>query len=85
METAIRDYRVQIGGIIVVLDLAGVKLAHLKYLTPHLARKTVEVVQEAFPLRFKEFHVLNEPFYFNIVLTMLKPLIKKEKLRHRVS
>lgn len=68
-----------------LLDLAGVKLGHLKYLTPHLARKTVEVVQEVFPLRFKAFHVLNEPFYFNAVLSMLKPFIKKEKMRRRVS
>lgn len=84
-EAAIRDYRAQIGGLILVLDLEGVKLSHLKYLTPHLARKTIEVVQEAFPLRFKAFHILNEPFYFNAVLTMLKTFIKKEKIRHRVS
>lgn len=85
LEAAIRDYRVQIGGLIIILDLKGVKLAHFKYLTPHLAKKTVEVVQEVFPLRFKAFHVLNEPFYFNAVLTVLKPFIKKEKLRHRVG
>lgn len=84
-ETAIRDCRAQIGGLIVLLDLAGVKLSHLKYLTPHLARRTVEVVQEVFPLRFKAFHILNEPFYFKAVLSMLKTFIKKEKIHERVS
>lgn len=49
-----------------------------------MARKTVEVVQEAFPLRFKAFHVLHEPFYFDAVLAVLKPFLK-DKIRRRVS
>lgn len=82
-ETAIRDARVQVGGVVIILDMNGVKLSHARYLSPHLARRTVEVVQEAFPLRFKAFHVLNEPFYFSAVLAVLKPFLK-DKIRRRV-
>ena len=55
-----------------------------RYLSPHLAKKTVEVVQEAFPLRFKAFHVLHEPFYFDAILAVLKPFLK-DKIRRRVG
>ncbi|KAL7042477.1 hypothetical protein ACKWTF_001152 [Chironomus riparius] len=83
LEDAIRSPEVQIGGLVVLLDMSGLSLGHAKYLSPHLARRTVEVVQEAFPLRFKAFHVLHEPFYFDAILAMLKPFLK-DKIRRRI-
>ena len=53
LEDAIRDPEVQIGGLVVLLDMAGLGFAHARYLSPHLAKRTVEVVQEGFPMRFK--------------------------------
>jgi len=64
--------------------MSGLGFGHAKFLSPHLARRTVEVVQEAFPMRFKAFHVLHEPFYFDAILAVLKPFLK-EKIRRRVS
>jgi CRAL/TRIO domain len=84
LEDAIRFPETQIGGLSVLLDMAGVGFAHARYLSPHLAKKTVEVVQESFPMRFKAFHVLNEPFYFDAILAVLKPFLK-DKIRRRVS
>ena len=57
--------------------------AHAKYLSPHLAKRTVEVVQEAFPMRFKAFHILHEPFYFDAIMAVLKPFLK-DKIRRRI-
>lgn len=76
-------HTVQIGGLVVLLDMSGLGFAHARYLSPHLAKRTVEVVQEAFPMRFKAFHVLHEPFYFDAILAMLKPFLK-DKIRKRV-
>lgn len=84
LENAIRDPRTQIGGLVVLLDFAGLRLAHAKFLSPHLSKQTVEVIQEAFPMRFKAFHILHEPFYFDAILALLKPFLK-EKIRNRVS
>lgn len=53
-------------------------------MSPHLSKRTVEVIQETFPMRFKAFHILHEPFYFDAILTVLKPFLK-EKIRRRVS
>uniref|UniRef100_A0A182VUK4 CRAL-TRIO domain-containing protein n=1 Tax=Anopheles minimus TaxID=112268 RepID=A0A182VUK4_9DIPT len=83
LEDAVRSPETQIGGLVVLLDMAGLGFAHARYLSPHLAKKTVEVVQEAFPLRFKAFHVLHEPFYFDAILAVLKPFLK-DKIRRRI-
>lgn len=84
LEDAVRNPETQIGGLVVLLDMAGLGFAHARYLSPHLARKTVEVVQEAFPMRFKAFHVLHEPFYFDAILAVLKPFLK-DKIRRRIQ
>lgn len=84
LENAIRDPCTQIGGLVVLLDMSGLAFAHAKFLSPHLAKRTVEVVQEAFPMRFKAFHILYEPFYFDAILAVLRPFLK-DKIRKRVS
>lgn len=84
LEDSIRDPETQIGGLVVLLDMAGLGFAHARYLSPHLAKRTVEVVQEGFPMRFKAFHVLHEPFYMDAILSVLKPFLK-DKIRRRVS
>ncbi|GAB0096783.1 CRAL-TRIO domain-containing protein [Sergentomyia squamirostris] len=83
LESAVRCAETQIAGVVVLLDMAGVSLGHSRFLSPQLARHTVEVVQDAFPLRFKAFHILHEPFYFDAILAVLKPFLR-EKIRKRI-
>lgn len=83
MEHAIRDPCTQIGGLVVLLDMSGLNFTHAKFMSPHLAKRTVEVIQEAFPMRFKAFHILHEPFYFDAILAILRPFLK-EKIKNRV-
>lgn len=84
LENAIRDPRTQIGGLVVLLDMSGVRFAHAKFLSPHLAKRSAEVIQDSFPMRFKAFHILHEPFYFDAILTLIKPFMS-EKIRNRVN
>ncbi|XP_066254794.1 alpha-tocopherol transfer protein-like [Euwallacea similis] len=83
LEQIVREPETQIAGLVVVLDLAGLSLQHAKFFTPYYAKKMVELVQETFPLRFKGFHVVNEPFYFDAVMAVLKPFLK-EKIKKRI-
>ena len=83
LENAVRDPETQIAGLVVLLDMAGLSFGHARFLSTHLAKRTVEVIQEAFPMRFKAFHILHEPFYMNAILTVLKPFLK-DKIRKRV-
>ncbi|XP_063239563.1 clavesin-2-like isoform X2 [Bacillus rossius redtenbacheri] len=73
----------QVAGLAVVVDMSGFGLQHARFLSPYYARRTVEVIQETFPLRFKGFHVINQPFYFDAVFAVLKPFLK-DKIRRRI-
>ncbi|XP_019757030.1 alpha-tocopherol transfer protein-like [Dendroctonus ponderosae] len=83
LEQIVREPETQIAGIVVILDMAGLSLQHAKFFTPYYAKRMVELVQETFPLRFKGFHVVNEPFYFDAVMAVLKPFLK-EKIKKRI-
>ncbi|XP_044266194.1 alpha-tocopherol transfer protein-like [Tribolium madens] len=83
LEQIVREPETQVAGIVLVLDMAGLSLQHAKFFTPYYAKKMVELVQETFPLRFKGFHIVNEPFYFDAVMAVLKPFVK-EKIRKRI-
>lgn len=83
LEDVVREAETQIAGIVVILDMAGLSLQHAKFFTPYYAKKMVELVQETFPLRFKGFHIVNEPFYFDAIMAVLKPFLK-EKIKKRV-
>lgn len=83
LEQVVREPETQISGLVVLLDMAGLSLQHAKFFTPYYAKRMVELVQETFPLRFKGFHVVNEPFYFDAIMTVLKPFLK-DKIRKRV-
>lgn len=84
LEQIVREPETQVAGIVVVLDMSGLNLQHVKFFTPYYAKKMVELVQETFPLRFKGFHIVNEPFYFDAVMAIVKPFLK-DKIRKRVS
>ncbi|KAL1513481.1 hypothetical protein ABEB36_002887 [Hypothenemus hampei] len=83
LEQIVRETKTQIAGIVVILDVAGLSLQHAKFFTPYYAKRMVELVQETFPLRFKGFHVVNEPFYFDAVMAILKPFLK-DKIKKRI-
>ncbi|XP_072387248.1 alpha-tocopherol transfer protein-like [Diabrotica undecimpunctata] len=83
LEHVVREAETQVAGIVVILDMAGLSLQHAKFFTPYYAKKMVELVQETFPLRFKGFHIVNEPFYFDAVVAVLKPFLK-DKIRKRI-
>nr|CAI5824974.1 unnamed protein product [Callosobruchus analis] len=83
LEQIAREPETQISGVCILLDMAGLSLQHSKFFTPYYARRTVELVQETFPLRFKSFNVVNEPFYFDAIVAVLKPFLK-EKIRKRI-
>ncbi|KAK7869905.1 hypothetical protein R5R35_013701 [Gryllus longicercus] len=83
LEHVVQEPETQIAGLTVIVDMNGFGLQHAKFLSPYYARRTVEVIQETFPLRFKGFHVINQPFYFDAVFAVLKPFLK-DKIRRRI-
>ncbi|XP_075214787.1 alpha-tocopherol transfer protein-like [Lycorma delicatula] len=84
LELVVREPETQVAGLTAVVDMNGFGLQqHAKFLSPYYAKRTVDVIQETFPLRFKGFHVVNQPFYFDAIFAVLKPFLK-EKIRRRI-
>lgn len=83
LEQVVREPETQIAGVVVLLDMNGLSMNHTKFFSPYYAKRMVELVQETFPLRFKGFHIVNEPFYFDAVMVVLKPFLK-DKIRKRI-
>ena len=56
-----------------VVDLAGLGWSHISQLTPHYARAMVAILQSAFPLRFRQIHVIHAPRLFQVILAKYRP------------
>lgn len=69
----------QIGNIL-ILDMAGVTIAHTTRLSPLGIKKFLVYLQEAMPIRLKGLHFINSVPAMDIILGMMKPFMKKELL-----
>ena len=56
-----------------VVDLAGLGWSHISQLTPHYARAMVAILQSAFPLRFRQIHVIHAPRLFQVIFAKNRP------------
>lgn len=74
----------QIRGIVVVMDYKGAEMKQISAFTPFFAMKLISFLQDALPMRLKEIHIVNNPYLFNIIWYIIKPLLRS-KLRNRVS
>ncbi|XP_015928368.2 alpha-tocopherol transfer protein-like isoform X1 [Parasteatoda tepidariorum] len=83
LEKQIDDPLTQINGVIAILDMKNLGFHHIRHFSPSHALKIVSLVQDSFPARFKAVHVVNEPALFDLVLTIVKPLIS-EKIKKRI-
>jgi len=65
-------------GHIIIVDMAGVTFAHAGRLNPIGIKKFLHYLQEAIPIRLKGLHFINTNAVMDIILSMMKPFIKKE-------
>lgn len=86
LDKLIQDEETQINGFSVVYDFTGSSLmSMLKVAQSELITKgiLIELLQEAFPARFKGVHLVHQPWYVSMVLSVIKPFMK-QKLRDRI-
>ncbi|KAL0129291.1 hypothetical protein PUN28_004178 [Cardiocondyla obscurior] len=65
-------------GHVIVIDMANVTFAHAARLSPLGIKKYLYYLQEALPVRLKGLHFINTNAVMDIVLSMMKPFMKKE-------
>ena len=81
----IRLFAEEIGvaGDIYILDATGVNATHFAKFTPTLIKKFAICVQEAYPVKLKEIHIVNVSPFVETIVNFVKPFIK-EKIRNRI-
>ncbi|XP_045511033.1 alpha-tocopherol transfer protein isoform X3 [Colias croceus] len=83
LEAAMLEPETQICGAVVIFDMDGLCLQQAWQFTPQFAKRIVDWLQECIPLRIKGLYIINQPYIFNMVFQLFKPLLK-EKLRSRI-
>ncbi|XP_053998790.1 alpha-tocopherol transfer protein-like isoform X2 [Hylaeus anthracinus] len=83
LEAAILEPATQIAGAVVIFDMDGLSLQQTWQFTPQFAKRIVDWLQDAVPLRVKNIHIVNQPYIFNMVFTLFKPFLR-EKLKNRI-
>ncbi|XP_055944742.1 retinaldehyde-binding protein 1-like [Argiope bruennichi] len=74
----------QVCGYIIILDWNKISMRILKHwLSPTFLYRGIRLVQDCVPCRAKGFHVINEPFFFNVAINLVKSLLS-EKLMKRI-
>lgn len=83
LEAAMLEPSTQIAGAVVIFDMDGLTLQQAWQFTPPFAKRLVDLLQEAMPMRIKNLHVVNQPYVFNMVFALFKPFLK-DKFKSRI-
>ncbi|XP_076749007.1 alpha-tocopherol transfer protein-like [Xylocopa sonorina] len=82
-DMRLKEEAVGVAGDVYILDASVVTASHFAKFTPTVVKKFLVCVQEAYPVKLKEVHVVNvSPLVDNIV-NFVKPFLK-EKIRNRI-
>ncbi|XP_076452323.1 alpha-tocopherol transfer protein-like [Babylonia areolata] len=81
MSKMIEDEETQVCGLTVIADLKDFGWHQAKHYTPSVARKEATLYQDAFPMRFRAAHYLNEPTFMDAMFAIAKPFMKEKFLK----
>ncbi|KAL1458272.1 hypothetical protein WDU94_008434 [Cyamophila willieti] len=68
-----------------VLDLGDFSLMQqIRLVNPRSAWIMINFLQDSFPMRLRELHIINTPFFFDALYACFSPFLK-EKFRKRIK
>ena len=82
-DIRLKEELVGVAGDVYVLDASVATPAHFSKFTPSLMKKFLVCVQEAYPVKLKEVHVINVSPIVDTIINFVKPFLK-EKIRNRI-
>jgi len=83
LELLAKEQRTQISGIVALVDMEGFGWEHMMQLSVDYIKNVVSLVQNSFPIRFREIHIINESYLFDMTYALVKPFLS-EKIRTRI-
>jgi len=84
LELMAKEERTQVSGIIAIVDLEGLSWSHWMQMSMDYIQSMVGMVQNSFPIRFKEIHIINESPIFTVAFALVKPFLT-EKMQNRLK
>ncbi|XP_012252228.2 retinaldehyde-binding protein 1 [Athalia rosae] len=82
-DVAMWEPESQVRGVVVIMDFDGLTMSQVLAMSPAFSLRLLTFIQDAIPLRLKEVHIVKQPFLFNMVWTMFKPIVRS-KLKSRM-
>ncbi|XP_028043335.1 alpha-tocopherol transfer protein-like [Bombyx mandarina] len=82
-DVRLREEVEGIAGDVYVLDASILMPSHLAKISPAVLKKFFICIQEAYPVKLKEIHVINASPLVDVVFNIVKPFLK-EKMKKRV-
>ena len=82
-DIRLKEELIGVAGDVYVLDATVATPAHFSKFTPALVKKFLVCVQEAYPVKLKEVHVINVSPLVDTIINFVKPFLK-EKIRNRI-
>lgn len=83
-DVRLAEESVGIAGDIFILDAAVASASHFAKFSPTVVKKFLIAVQEAYPVKVKEVHVINISPLVDTIFNFVKPFVK-EKIRSRIT
>ncbi|XP_077559814.1 alpha-tocopherol transfer protein-like [Haemaphysalis longicornis] len=80
LEDICLDPAVQVNGLVCILDCRGWGLQHLLAFPISQVRKTIDLLQDCLPARFKAVHVVYQPSVFNVFFSLAKPFLTSKNI-----
>lgn len=78
------EEQVGIAGDIYVLDASVATASHFAKFSPTVIKKFLIAVQEAYPVKVKEVHIINVSAIVDTIMNLVRPFVK-EKIRNRIQ
>lgn len=82
-DVRLREESHGVAGDVYILDASVATPTHFAKFTPSLVKKFLVCVQEAYPVKLKEVHVVNISPIVDTIVSFAKPLLN-EKIRNRI-
>ncbi|XP_076181488.1 alpha-tocopherol transfer protein-like [Ptiloglossa arizonensis] len=82
-DIRLKEELVGVAGDVYILDASVATPSHFAKFTPGIVKKFLVCVQEAYPVKLKEVHVVNVSPLVDTIVNFVKPFLK-EKIRNRI-
>lgn len=77
------EEHVGVAGDVYIFDASVATPSHFSKITPTFVKKFLICVQEAYPVKLKEVHIINVSPLVDTIVNFVKPFLK-EKIRQRI-